>query len=291
MIKLVVSDLDGTLLNEDHEVSEKVKQAVHDLRKAGISFMPASGRDYHMLMNVMEMLEIKPKCICLNGAECYDNDGSLIEEYPLALQELKQVMEVAEELNLDVDFYTDKGRINYGPKELFKNVLIARFQALFNGHTKEQILTFIEDNNFLNETICEENLDVIFKHKIMKVEIYSSSVLQRNLAFSKLKHIQGIVAVSSHETNLEVTSEKATKGSMIEMVCKHYGYKEEEVVVIGDGFNDVSMFQKFTNSFAMGQASTDLKKFASFETLSNKEDGVAAVIYKILDNGNALPLE
>lgn len=291
MIKLLVSDLDGTLLNEDHEVSEKVKQAVYDLRKAGISFMPASGRDYPMLMKVMKMLDIKPKCICLNGAECYDNDGSLIEEYPLELEQLKQVLAIADELNIDVDFYTENGRYNYGPEELFPSILIARFQALFHGRTKQQILDFIEDNQLIENTICEEDINVILSQKIMKIEVYASNLAQRNLAFSKLKHVKGIVAVGSHDTNLEVTHEKATKGSMVEMVCKHYGYSEEEVVVIGDGFNDASMFQKFTNSFAMGQASADLKKFASYETSTNKEDGVAEVIYKILNNGNEVPVE
>ncbi len=291
MIKLLVSDIDGTLLNEKHQISDIVRKAIHDLREAGISFIPASGRDYGMLMKVVEELGIKPKCICSNGAECYDNEGVLIEEYPLTAKKIKEVLAIIDELNLDIDFSTDDGRYNYGPRELHKNVLLARFQALFHDHTKQQILDFIEENKFLETTTCEEDIDVILKRKIMKIEVYSSNVAQRNLAFSKLKHIEGIVAVGSHDTNLEVTCEEATKGSMIETVCKHYGYKEDEVVVIGDGFNDVSMFQKFTHSFAMGQASDDLKKFATYEALRNDEDGVAHVIYSILNNGNEVPVK
>lgn len=284
MIKLFVSDLDGTLLNSDHKVSAVTKDAVKRIREAGVSFMPASGRDYVMLMDVMSQLEIKPKCICLNGAQFYDNDGKLLTSYPVPEEKLRQVFKMIDEYNLDVDFFTESGTYNYGEPELFYDICLARYMNLFHDNNKQNLLKFMDDNKLLQVTTCTRDKDEIIAHKVMKVEIYFSNHIQRNAIFKAVRHIEGIAAVGSHDLNLEITSRHATKGSMVERVCEYYGYAKDEVVVIGDGFNDASMFQNFTNSFCMGQASEDLKNLATYVAKSNIENGVADVIEKLLAN-------
>ena len=70
---------------------------------------------------------------------------------------------------------------------------------------------------------------------------------------------------------------------MVESVCKLYGIKKEEVVVIGDNYNDLTMFQKFPNSYAMGNAVAELKEMARFVADTNYNDGVAKVMYEVIE--------
>lgn len=282
MIKLFASDLDGTLLDVDHKVNEVTKDAIKRLRKAGVSFIPASGRNYAMLMDIMQQLEIKPKCICLNGAEFYDNSGDMLVGIPVPEDKLRQVVKIIDEHDLDVDFFCEDGVFNYGDEKYFPDICLARYQSLFHDNSRTNIKKFVKDNDLIEVTICEPDIEKIIPHKIMKIEIYFSNKVQRNIIFKEIRKIENIAAVASHELNLEVTNKNATKGAMLKQVASHYGYKNDEVVVIGDGFNDASMFQNFDNSFCMGQANEDLKNLATYTAKSNIENGVAQVIDHLL---------
>ena len=284
MIKLFVSDLDGTLLNVDHHVSKETYDAVHKLRKAGVSFMPASGRDYDALMLVMKELDIKPKCICLNGAQSYDNDGTLQKYFTIDKDVCRYVANLVDTYKLDVDFYTSNGRYNYGDIEYFPELLKARFQCLFHDDNREHIQQFIKESKTIENTKVTADFESILEYDVLKIEMYFSNSVQRNMVFKMIRKLKGISACGSHDLNLEITSSEATKGNMVKTVMESRGFNEDEVVVIGDGFNDSSMFQLFTNSFCMGQASDELKKLATYDVPSNKENGVAYVINHLLAN-------
>ena len=86
----------------------------------------------------------------------------------------------------------------------------------------------------------------------------------------------------------EITSVNSTKGKAVDIVGKYLGLKKNEIVVIGDGENDISMFKVTPNSIAMGNAVDGIKKEANFVTDTNNNDGLAKVLEKILEgqNGN-----
>ena len=282
MIRLFVSDLDGTLLNSEHDLSQENRKAVQLLRSKGISFMPASGRDYHGVQMAIEESHLKPKAICLNGAEFYDNDGTLLISNPLSKESVAVVQNVIDKFELDVDYYTSLGRcILYAGDDL-KTHLIERIKKIGPQEMREDPLRFMERIKFFDTLIVEKDMSKILTHTILKIEMRFDDLKKREQVLEELKTIEGIITTSSSLHNLEINSIHATKGNMVEQVCEIYGYKKEEVIVIGDGMNDISMLEKFPNSYAMGQAQQEVKDVAKFEVESNTNDGVAQLIYRIL---------
>lgn len=282
MIRLFVSDLDGTLLNDQHVLSEENRKAVQLLRSKGISFMPASGRDYHGVQMAIEESYLQPKAICLNGAEFYDNDGKLLISNPLSKESVAAVQAVIDKYELDADYYTSLGRcILYGGDDL-KTHLIERIKKAAPKEMREDPLRFMERIKFFDTLIVEKTIEGILERTILKIETRFDDLELREQVLQELETIEGIITTSSSLHNLEINSIEATKGHMIEQVCETYGYKKEEVIVIGDGMNDIPMLERFPNSYAMGQAPQAVKDVAKFETDSNANDGVAKLIYKIL---------
>ncbi len=88
---------------------------------------------------------------------------------------------------------------------------------------------------------------------------------------------------SSHINNLEINAVAASKAAMAKKVCKLYNVSEDEVVVIGDSYNDISMLEAFKYSFVMGQAPEAVKKYANYQTAGIDEDGFADCVDLILN--------
>jgi len=282
LIRLFVSDLDGTLLNDQHILSVENRKAVQLLRSKGISFMPASGRDYHGVQMAIEESHLTPKAICLNGAEFYDNDGTLLISNPLSPKSLEAVQMIIDKYELDADYYTSLGRcILYSGDDL-KTHLIERIRKAAPKEMREDPLRFMERIKFFDTLIVEKTIEGILERTILKIETRFDNLELREQVLQELETIEGIITTSSSPHNLEINSIEATKGHMIEQVCATYGYKKEEVVVVGDGMNDIPMLERFPNSYAMGQAPQAVKNAANYETESHANDGVAKLIYKIL---------
>ena len=283
MIRLFISDFDGTLLNEKHTISETTKEAIMALRKSGVSFMPASGRDYLMIMNEMDKVNLTPKCIALNGGELYDNDGTLLISNPISKKALIEIVELLE-VNEDVDavFFAQDGRnVHKDPaqKDLY-------FENRKKNHPFFKTMEGDAANHFFDKlkkiTIFEPEIEKIITKPVSKIDMNFSNLHLRQAMLERLKQIEDIVVTSSIAHNLEINSTYATKGHMAKKVCAFYGYDEDEVAVIGDNINDVSMLSMFKNSYAMGQASDEVKQHATFIADTNANDGVAKVMYEII---------
>ncbi|OCN03821.1 hypothetical protein A4S06_04450 [Erysipelotrichaceae bacterium MTC7] len=281
MIRLFVSDLDGTLLNEDHVVSEENIKAVELLRKHGVSFMPASGRDYLALQQAIAPINVRPKCIALNGAQFYDNDGNCLVSNPMSADDVNRVQEVLDEYGLSPDYYASEGRYVMYDGDDFEGFMRERILSLFHGEKQDNLDEII--NNFTKDYHVETNLTSILNLEILKIEIICKDAQMKVSLKKALDAMPGIIVTSSHEFNLEVNASSATKGHAIQQVCDVYGYHPDEVLVVGDGINDIPMLKAFTNSYAMGQASDEVKAVATYEAASNQEDGVAKLIYQVLE--------
>lgn len=116
-------------------------------------------------------------------------------------------------------------------------------------------------------------LKIDAKHRDMEK---SSECLRQIL---KMPHLE---ISSSYNDNFEICTDTSNKGKMLERICAHKGYQKEEVLVLGDSHNDLSMFQMFPHSAAPFNACEEIKKIASFITLDNNHDGVAKVLETLL---------
>ena len=133
-------------------------------------------------------------------------------------------------------------------------------------------LNYIDDiDEFLNTNV-----------KIGKIEAYNKSEDKVVELKEKLQSIDELAIASSIAINVEVNHIEAQKGIILAKVAEKKRVSKEEVVVIGDGFNDYSMFAEFPISFAMENAIPEIKEIAKYITDTNYNSGVAKVIYKVL---------
>ncbi len=284
MIKLFVSDIDGTLLNEHHEISERVKDAVHRLRASGVSFLPASGRSLTMLREITDQLGEQTKCICLNGAQFFDNENKLLISYALEAASVKEIIEIAKQYDIDMDLLLENERIHFGTPMDPREALFVRFTKMLEEENASVVYKFIDSSNWLENFSITDNIDDVLNKEVMKIELFAGDSEVLYPAFEKLQELAGISVVKSHHLNVEITSEKATKGHMVKEVSEYFGYHEDEVLVIGDALNDFTMLSMFKNSYAMGQADDNIKAAATYVAAPNTEDGIANVIDKVIAN-------
>lgn len=283
MIRLFISDFDGTLLDPSHTIAEETKKAIKALRESGVSFMPASGRDYMMIMNEMDKVGLHPKCIALNGGEFYDNDGTIKISNPLGKKQLLEIASMVQGHDIDVVYFTEDGRVINADPSLKDHLVEHRLKTREFIDEKEkqgfkEMITKIYEN-----TIFEPNIEKIISKIVIKMDVSFRSMSLRADFWNRLTQIDGVVTTSSAPHNLEINSTFATKGHMAKKICELYGYHEDEVVVIGDSINDISMLSMFSNSYAMGNASDEVKKYAKYVADSNANHGVAKVMYEIIE--------
>lgn len=116
-IRLIASDMDGTLLNPQTNISKANVDAIRRLERAGIEFLICSGRDYQEAKAVMDACDITCSYICLSGAAVYSQDGEILSEIPLTPQNLVDIDRILTEQQADMDILTSLGRYTTTPKE------------------------------------------------------------------------------------------------------------------------------------------------------------------------------
>lgn len=281
MIKLFISDFDGTLLDDMHMLSDETKQAIHDLRASGVSFMPASGRDYTAIQQIMQPIGVKVKCIALNGGEFFDNDGKVLISYKLPKEKTLQVHEIIDKYDVITDYYLENDRVTL-VQDNVKATYLDYYMRSANKPMKD-ILHLFNELDFDNVVVSVKDINRVAEVGVVKIESQFANLEERKKCLEELKAIDGIAVTSSYGSNVEILSAQSTKGDMAESVCELYGYKKEEIVVIGDNYNDMSMITKFPNSYAMGNAVGEVKEAAKYQADTNRNHGVAKVMYEVIE--------
>ncbi len=255
MIRMIASDLDGTLLRKDWSISEYTIKIIKEAQASGIRWVTVTGRSDRGARPIMENYGLSCDYILMNGAEFRDTNGNLIKSENIDTDLARFVCEKLHRENLGFEINTDRGDYTT-TMELaeYSDYLEDGYEKLFEEkHNIRKILVFCDD---------------IHKIRRIKQQIYDAS---------------GLSVLSSFENNMEVTSQKAKKGIMLKQAMKHFGFLPEEVVVFGDGENDISMFQEFPCTKPKIYGYDALKELAYRVTeYSNDEDGVAKTLEKIL---------
>lgn len=285
MIKLIASDMDGTLLNEKMEVSSRNIQAIKEAEKNGIEFLIATGRGLSEAKPFLKN-HVHPGFITLNGAEVFDAKGDLISSNPLSREAQKQVIEVFNKYNVYFEVITDKG--------IFSNDREARVTNLANllvklnpGTSYKQALKDTQERVKMMPMNFVDNYDHILdndSYQIMKLIAFNEHQ-HRVLAPLKkeiTKKIKDVVPTSSSPNNVEVNSIDAQKGIALLQYAENKNILPEEIMAIGDNLNDYSMIKDAGVGVAMANAIPAIKEIAQIETDSNSNDGVAQIIEKTI---------
>ncbi|XJS10597.1 Cof-type HAD-IIB family hydrolase [Aerococcaceae bacterium WGS1372] len=289
MVKLFVSDMDGTLLNEQHVISERTAKAIKKLQQAGIEFVIATGRAYNSARPLLEAHKILCKMINLNGAAVYDQVGNIQTKIPLNTQTVHDILNYLDETQTEFSIMTDKF-FYVNDKEAFTQRLTQMLRKLeIEKHTTIKTDdAYSSDAQFIHElNYVKDMKDFAFTDETtaLKFMIFGTPADGKLHNFKNhFTNYDDLDITSSSPDNLEVTHSKAQKGFAIEAYAKSRGISMEDVATIGDSLNDRSMLQMAGHSYAMDNASDEVKSMAKYIAPSHREDGVAKVIEDIIES-------
>ena len=283
MLKCIVSDLDGTLLNDHHVLDALTIDCLTKCHERGIRFIVATGRGHTGMGNVLDVLPFALSSITCNGSEFYDEAGKRVFVVPIAKESLKQICACLDLDDYALECYYDDGVYTALDPEIIYNFYAKAFSRR-NGWSDEEAQKQV--HAFLGNKVYRhaESVEAMLSHQIVKMEFTFIDPETRAYVQKKLESIDAIDVTSSNVDNLEIAHCDATKGKMLERICTYYGYEENEVVVFGDSENDVSMLASFPNSYAVHNASDQAKAAASFLADDHAHQGVAKVILSLLEN-------
>lgn len=287
MIKLIASDMDGTLIGGNHDISKENIKAIKTAQEKGITFAIATGRSYDDVRPFLDKYDLECECVVLNGGEYKDLSGKTVEGIYIDKNIASKILKVMSQYNnLAVEIYTDNGYYTTNSKEETLKGMIKRSKTFHPdiANTEEIYRAAIANPHFVNMNYIT-NINQFLKSdvNIGKCVSFAESIDEITTLKNDLNKIDGLAISSSFITNIEINNINATKGNILAKTAERIGIKKEEVAILGDSSNDYSMFVEFPNSFAMENAIPEIKKAAKYITASNLEHGVAKAIYKILD--------
>lgn len=285
MIKMVVSDVDGTLFLHGY-INPKCVDSIKMLEANGIDFVIASGRDYEGMLEVIEPLGINCGGILGNGAQYVDSDGKVLMDCYLDNNILKEILPILIEAKVPYMIFTTNGFYSTCDPIYVRDQFAYRSSIRFNnkfedylpgGHLANCPAGKIQQFDSINEFI-KRDLEII------KIEAfyYDEKVIQKIIP--AFKDIGGIAYLSSFPDNVEITNQDAQKGLILEKVINKLGISKKEVIVLGDGMNDLTLFERFPYSFAPSNAQEEIKELAYKVVCSCKDGAVSEAIDYALNN-------
>lgn len=285
MIKIIASDMDGTLLNSNHEITKENIMAIREANKKGVKFIIVTGRQYGDVEYIAKEYGLECEYILMNGAEYRDASGNVIEAIDIDKNKVLEIIDIIQSNNMRAELYTDQGIYSINSKEEALKGVAYRIQSFEKIQNFEEALEKARMHPIFTKLKYVENIDNFLQSniKIRKIIAFYNDVDIIKKVKGILDDVSGLAVSSSFYDNIEVTDIKAQKGIILSKVAQKMNIKKEEVIVLGDSFNDFSMFSEFPISFAMGNAIPEIKEIAKYITETNDNSGVAAAIYKALE--------
>lgn len=283
MIKLIALDMDGTVLNGEHVISERNIDAIRAAQANGVEVIISTGRGYPDGVMLVEEAGLNLGFSCMNGAELRNASGEVIHSAPLSSEQSKQVMEILDAENVSGDMYINNFIYTQSIQEQIDMFL--RFSKDADKAALHEMMEKVRvrlAEGFIKEVGSFDALIEAPDSVIHKMLALSGDLEKLTNAENKIKELPGICVSSSFVGNLEITHVDGQKGIALEKYAAYKGITLAETMAIGDNYNDVSMMKSAGFSVAMGNAPDDIKAQCDWVTETNVNDGVAVAIEKVL---------
>lgn len=282
---MIASDMDGTLLTSHLSISELNKDAVLKAQEQGIEFMVATGRAYTEAKPPLEDAGIRCGMITGNGAQAFDADGNEIFTISIDKKIAKKVMAILRENGLYFELMTSKGvysdsqpqRLENFATLLAENIPHITFKMAIAMASTHLNMLHINYTESYDELIESDDIEVL---KVITFSDGGQEVLQP--IAREIEKLDDVHVTSSFPNNIEINHKEAQKGVAVKRLAEAKGIDLKEVMTIGDNFNDVSMLEVASVSFAMGNAEDGVKKVAKYEAETNVNDGVGKAILRAI---------
>lgn len=295
MYKMLVLDMDGTLLNEAQEISDVNRIAIKAAVKKGIKVVLASGRAYPGLKAYLKELDLDHEgtyTISCSGALVMENvTENIIYEEHIKSEDLARIHMVCEKLDLDMSGYTINDMV------VHHDNLFTKYDAIANK-MDIKVVDFenLDENekiyklNIINESVDvrQSMIDYFPTIKPDSLDIREKPNFNKH-ALSELWRfpediVNGYTLVRPLPFCIELLDKHSNKAVGVSIVAEKYGISIDEIICMGDSGNDVHMLEEAGLGVAMANARTEAKNAADEVTVSNEENGVAVIINKYFLN-------
>jgi Cof subfamily protein (haloacid dehalogenase superfamily) len=257
-IRLVLADVDGTLVTKEQILTERATRAVHGLHDRGIQFAITSGRPPLGMKMLIDPLELRAPVAGFNGGVFTKPDLTVLEAHTIAPDVAAHAVELIKKAGLVAWLYT--------PEEWF-------VPDLKGPHVDRETWTVKFEPKLLAD--FSGHLDRAVKIVGVSDDLQAVEKGEQTCQ----KELRGTVSAQrSQPYYLDVTNSDANKGGVAEYLAKHLGVPLEEMAALGDMPNDVPMFEKCGMSIAMGQSSQEVQAKANFVTASYEDEGFAKAL-------------
>ena len=280
MIKLIVSDLDGTLLQENHLMNQETVDEIKKQMARGVDFMVATGRDYPGVTPIFENTGIDPELILLNGAQYRDHGGVIKDNIRLSASQIKAVGEIFARFHVVWNVYTADGIASLFNEE--ENLDAFMETAWLDGFCTPDTSKETYRDFYVGLKVYS-TIDELLAHEpdILKMEVHDGDREKIHQLQEALMQVEDIAIAISKPINIEVTHADAQKGIMLMKVIEKQGLCSDEVMVIGDSANDLSMLTRFKYPFAVANGAQAAIEAANYLTADNTDLGVVKAIRQL----------
>lgn len=255
MIKLIVTDMDGTFLNDNHEIHSEFWDIFEELKRRGIFFAVASGRQYYNLLKNFNRIKDDILFIAENGTYIVQKNEELFID------------------SMDKDSVADLVKI--GREIKTSELVLCGKKSAYVESNKPEFIAEVE-KYYERYEIVSDILEI--EDDILKVTICDLTGSEENAYPKYIEYIDKFKVAISGKIWLDITNLDANKGVAVENVQKKLGITYDETMVFGDYLNDLDMMKSGKYSFAMENAHPELKKLSNFIARNNNEGGVIEAI-------------
>jgi len=261
-IKLIAIDLDGTLLNSQHQISERTEKALNAATAQGVQVVLATGKTFTSGVHIVEKLKLNSPSIFMQGTISYNSDGSLRHQVTLDPQVARQVITFAEDRGYMIAVYSGK------------RILVRKLHPRIEGLTTLYHEPLPEAVGSLQNV-----LDSLPVNKLLAVKPGDARAIAALRWQLKMQINGGARLMSAGIPDmLEILPTGASKGAALKTLLKDLGVPSAQVMAIGDAENDLEMIQLAGIGIAVGNASQAVKDAADVVVASNDADGVAEAV-------------
>jgi len=262
-VKLVVSDMDGTLLNSKGEVSSLFFELFEKLKENKIVFCAASGRQYNSIVSKLAPIKNEIFVIAENGGIAKKNEDILVLNL-LSSDKIRKILPVLQKI------------------ENSHVVLCGKNGAVIDSKNEEFINLFQE--YYTNYKIVDNLSSVVDQEDFLKIAIYHFTSSEKYV-YPIIKDFDKDLLIKISGKNwLDISDQKSNKGNALRKVQQILNITDEETMVFGDYHNDIEMLKEASFSYSMKNAHKDITKIANYATESNDDFGVEKVLSELIES-------
>lgn len=261
-IKLIVSDMDGTLLNENHEVSERFYNQFKALQNQNIHFVAASGRQFQSIQQKLNHIKDDISIIGENGGIMqHDNETKVLLK--LSKNNVAECIEVLRKID---NCY----------------VVLCGRKAAYIETSDDKFIEILK--NYYSEVMTVKNLLRVEDDDFLKIAVFHFESSESNI-YPHVKAFEDkYQVIVSGQNWLDISHIEANKAYALKILQKDLGLTAKETLVFGDFNNDIEMLKLADLSYAMANAHPNVKKQARFQTKSNTEEGVEHILEELINS-------